>query len=166
MTSGLMLSHKFPVLQPVVRWTNNFLTTRAYRTYQKHGEKGWEKFWIPAMKEFGRVRAPHLAKVMNIDPNNAKSIGQYHDFEDPIFGVVGHWEKNDEGHDVRVETECGICDHLEKVTDGKQCPAFCRKVVTAMEMGTGQAINENYVVEIDSLLTDGDKDCRFIHRIQ
>lgn len=166
MFGGLVLAHKVPAFRPVIRMSNNVVVSLAYKTYKKHGEQGWESFWIPAMKEFGRIRANYIAKVMNINPNNAQSIGQYHDFEDPIFGVVGHWEKNEQGEDVRVETECGVCDHLEKITNGKQCPAFCRKIVTAMEMGTGQAINKNYVVEIDTLLTDGDKDCRFIHKIQ
>ena len=166
MYTSLVLGHKFEFIRPVIQWANKRIASMIYKSYEKHGEEGLEAFWVPAMKEFGRIRAPFIAKTMNVDPDNAGSIGQYHDLEDPIFGVTGHWEKNEEGLDVRVETECDICEHLEKISGGKNCPAFCRKVITAMELGTGQAINPNYTIEIDTLLTEGDKDCRFIHKIQ
>lgn len=163
MYAGLVLGYKYPAFRPLYQKSNEALVSLMYKTYQKHGEEGWEKFWIPTMKELGRIRAPYIAREMNIDPDNPSSIGLFHDFEDPVFGVEGRWEKTDDGQDVRVETACIVCDHLEKISNGKNCPAFCHKIVGAMENSTGQALNDKYYIKIHTVMTDGDKVCRATH---
>lgn len=163
MYAGMVLAYKFPAFRPVFQWGNNRIVSMMYKTYHKHGEEGWKKFWIPAMREFGRIRAPYVAREMNIDPNNPSSIGLLHDFEDPALGVVGHWEKTADGQDIRVETACGVCDHLKKITGEENRPAFCHKIMTAFENGTGQALNEKYYIKVHTLLTEGDDACRVSH---
>ncbi|MGI9275216.1 MAG: hypothetical protein ACR2PT_10285 [Endozoicomonas sp.] len=162
---SVIAAKRFPFFRPALHKSNELMVSIAYRSYLKHGEDGWKTFWEPAFFKYGQIRAPYIARYMNIDPQDPKSIGSYHDFEDPVFGVTGHWEKTSDGHPVRVETACLACDHINKITDGKGCPAFCRKVVKALEVGTGTTLNENYIVEIDSLMSGGEATCRFIHKI-
>ncbi|MEZ8991504.1 hypothetical protein AB4266_17925 [Vibrio breoganii] len=166
MHQTVKMAEKAPFLIPLIHKGNDVVVSLAYNGYKKNGVKSFEKFWIPAFYEYGQVRAQHIVKKMNIDTNSAASIGTYHDYEDPIFGVKGHWEQDSEGNPVRVETECVVCDQLNKVSKGAGCPDFCRHVVNAMEMGTGTAMNDTYVVEIGSLLSEGDETCRFTHKIQ
>lgn len=163
---GLVTGYKYPAFRPIYQKSNDMLVSRMYKTYLKHGEAGWDKFWVPTMKEFGRIRAPYIAKEMGIDANVPSSIGLFHDFEDPVFGVEGHWEKTEEGLDVRVETACKVCDHLDKITQGKSCPAFCHKIMVAMENGTGQALNDKYYIKVHSLLTEGSDACRVSHHFR
>lgn len=163
---SVIAAGRFKFLRPVIRKGNDIIASLAYKTYLKHGEAGWDKFWIPAMTKFGQIRGPYIKKVMNVDVNDPAQIGRFHDFEDPIFGVTGHWETSEDGHPMRVETGCQLCEHIMKITKGKGCPAFCEKVVYALEMGTGTAMNDTYYVEIDGLLTGGDDACRFIHKLK
>ena len=165
MHQTVKLSEKAPFLRPLIKQGNKVIVRLAYNGYKKDGVKSFEQFWVPAFYQYGQVRAQHIAKKMNIDVNNPASIGTYHDYEDPIFGVVGHWDQDNEGNAVRVETECVVCEQLNKVSKGAGCPDFCRHVVNAMEMGTGKAMNDTYIVEITSLLSDGDDACRFTHKV-
>ncbi len=166
MTYSLILGHKFPSTRPAIQACNRMLASHLYYIYSKRGVKAWEEFWIPAFREFGRVRADYIKKTMNIDPDSARSIGSYHDFEDPIFGVEGHWDNSSQDTPIRTETSCDMCDHLNVISKGKGCGDFCRYLVVAMEEGTGTAINDRYVVEVQSLLTEGDEDCRFVHKLK
>jgi hypothetical protein len=159
-------AQKHAWLRPVVRAVNKGLIRLAYRTYQQHGEKGWEAFWIPAFTKYGQLRANYIARVMKIDPSCPRSIGRYHDFEDPVFGVTGHWERNEYLDPVRVETSCPACDQLMALTKGQGCGSFCRNIILAMELNTGTSLNRDYYVEVESLLTEGDETCRFIHKIK
>lgn len=162
---SLVAGHKLPLLRPVIQKANRVLASHLYRQYQRRGLAAWQPFWIPAFRKLGERRAAYIQAEMNIDPNCARSIGRYHDFEDPIFGVTGHWDDSTPGQHLRVETACDMCDHLDAITQGKGCPEFCRQLVVAMEEGTGQTINPNYQVEVAALLTEGDESCRFVHRI-
>lgn len=162
---SISLGHSHKLFRPIIRKGNELIFNLCYRAYIKKGESAWDSFWVPAMVKLGQVRAPHIKKTMMIDVNNPKQLGAYHDYEDPIFGVTGHWETNENGDPVRVETACQLCDHIMKVTNGKGCPEFCRRVVGSMEQATGQAMNDTYVVEIESLLVEGEASCRFIHKL-
>lgn len=162
---SVKLAEKVPFLIPVIQQGTNIIVRIAYHGYKKEGVNSFERFWVPAFFQYGQVRAQHIVDKMGIDTNSAASIGTFHDYEDPIFGVKGHWEQDDAGNPVRVETECIVCDQLNKISNGIGCPDFCRHVVKAMEMGTGTAMNDTYIVEIGALLSDGDKTCRFTHKI-
>lgn len=165
MHQSVKLAEKIPFFVPMVQKGTDLVVVLAYHGYKKNGVAAWDKFWIPAFYAYGQVRAAYIKKKMNIDTSSAASIGTYHDYEDPIFGVTGHWEQDSEGNAVRVETECIVCDQIDKVTKGAGCADFCQHIVKAMEMGTGTAMNDTYIVEIDALLTDGDEACRFTHKL-
>lgn len=165
MHQSVKLAEKFPTFIPVVQMGTGVIVKLAYSSYQKYGVSVWDKFWIPAFYQYGQIRADYIRQKLDIDVNSAASIGRYHDYEDPIFGVEGHWETDEAGNAVRVETKCVVCDQLDKVTRGAGCPDFCRHIVKAMEEGTGKAMNDTYVVEIGSLLSNGDKTCRFTHKL-
>lgn len=149
-----------------LRKGNSLLVRYLVHIYQKQGLEAWRSFWMPAFKEYGNYRAAYLIEKMNIDKSDAKSVGSYHDYEDPILGVEGYWRKDSDGNAVRVETDCIVCDDLMKFTNNNQCRSdFCRHIVAAMEQGTGEAINEKYNVHIIALLTEGDQSCQFVHTI-
>ncbi|PSW10849.1 hypothetical protein C9J01_17775 [Photobacterium rosenbergii] len=164
---SIILAHHVKPFRKVLQAGNTLLIKLVVRQYERDGLKAWQSFWLPAFAKFGRSRAPYLAKKMAIDINDPKSLGSYHDFEDPILGVEGHWETTENGHPVRVETACVVCDALKAATENKQCRAdFCRHVVAAMEQNTGEALNPDYRVEIHDLMTEDAEVCRFVHKIE
>ncbi len=163
---GASAARLLPVLRPALLRGNKCLASLVYRTYRKKGEAALDDFWIPTFHRYGQIRAAHIAQVMDIDPNNAASIGRYHDYQATLFGTQGHWEKTPEGEPVRVERVCDICDHLKKLSNGQGLPVFCLRITNAMNMGTGTALNPDYQVELESLLSEGDDACRFVHRIK
>ncbi|MGI9275060.1 MAG: hypothetical protein ACR2PT_09495 [Endozoicomonas sp.] len=164
---SMVMAHHSRLVTRLFRFSNTLMVKHWVSLYQSKGLDSWRKFWIPVFAEWGRIRAPYLAKKMNINPQDPRSLGSYHDFEDPIFGITGHWETNDKGESVRVEAQCVGCDLFLAATDDKQCHSdFCRHMVMALEQNTGQTLNNDYQVEIVTLLTEGDTDCRFIHKLQ
>lgn len=164
---SMVLAERSTLFLKVYRYGNSLLVKHWVNVYDKQGLDGWKKFWIPVFGEWGKVRAPHLMKKMKIDTSSPKSIGSYHDFEDPIFGITGHWETSEQGEPVRVETRCTGCELFLAATDNKQCHSdFCRYMVKELEQNTGSAMNDAYEVEILELLTEGDSACRFVHRIK
>lgn len=118
MHQSVKLAEKFPTFIPVVQMGTGVIVKLAYSSYQKYGVSVWDKFWIPAFYQYGQIRADYIRQKLDIDVNSAASIGRYHDYEDPIFGVEGHWETDEAGNAVRVETKCVVCDQLDKVTRG------------------------------------------------
>jgi hypothetical protein len=165
--SMMRLAEKNSLARRLLRSGNSVLVRYLVNRYKKGGLAAWQSFWVPAFREYGDHRSSYLINKMNIDISDAQSVGSYHDYEDPIFGVEGHWEKDSEGNAIRVETACAVCDDLMKMTNDEKCRSdFCRHIVTAMEQGTGKAINEKYDVEIIALLTEGDESCKFVHTIK
>ncbi|MBC7002988.1 hypothetical protein BIZ37_10500 [Photobacterium sp. BZF1] len=163
---SMVLAEASPKILRVYRYGNTLLVKHWVNIYQKNGLPGWQKFWIPVFGEWGKVRGPLLAKKINIDTQCPRSLGSYHDFEDPIFGIAGHWEQGENGEPVRVETQCTACELLQAATDNKQCHSdFCRFMVKELEQNTGASLNELYEVEILDLLVEGKDTYRFVHRI-
>ncbi len=162
----MRLAERSALARRLLRSGNSLLVRFLVHTYSKGGLEKWQSFWVPAFREYGNYRSSYLIKKMNIDTSDAQSVGSYHDYEDPILGVEGHWEIDDEGNAIRVETACVVCDDLMRMSDDEKCRRdFCRHIVSAMELGTGQAINAKYNVEIIALLTEGDESCEFVHTI-
>ncbi len=167
----LFLSFILGEKSKIYRKINNFFLTlllkKIYSIYKKRGVEGWNKFWRPMFTEFGRRRSAYIKEKMNIDINHAGSIGRYHDYEDPICNIEGHWEVFEPNYSVRVETKCSMADKLEKISGGSNCPEFCRELVMAFESETGKSMNKNYKVEIEGeLLTEGATSCRFVHKLE
>lgn len=163
----MRLAEKSSLVRLLLRSGNSLLVRYLVQRHKKGGLAAWQSFWIPAFREYGNHRSPYLMNKMNIDTSDAQSVGSYHDYEDPILGVEGYWETDSNGNAIRVETACVVCDDLMRMTNDEKCRSdFCRHIVTAMEMGTGQAMNEKYNVGIIALLTEGDECCKFVHTIK
>ncbi|WP_375750033.1 hypothetical protein [Vibrio sp. HN007] len=163
----MRLAEKSSLVRRALRSGNSLLVRYLIRQHKKGGIAAWQSFWVPAFREYGNHRSSYLINKMNIDISDAQSVGSYHDYEDPILGVEGHWDNDSEGNAIRVETTCVVCDDLMRMTSDEKCRSdFCRHIVTAMEQGTGQAINEKYNVGIIALLTEGDESCKFLHTIK
>lgn len=166
MHTNMRIADKFKPFSHVIRAGNKLLVWHLIRQYKKHGLEAWKKNWEPAFVEYGRHRVKHMVERMNIDANDAGSIGRYHDFEDPIFGVEGYWGTTEDGEPVRIETSCSACVNLFNMTDDAQCRSdFCRQLVEPMEQSTGSTINSKYQVEAIALMTEGAETCQFVHRI-
>ncbi len=134
----------------------------AVRAHKKKGIDGWTNFHIPLWRSIGRERSKFIKRKMNIDPNDAHSIGTYQDYEDPILGIEGYWQENGKNKAIRIETSCPYGDYLRSVN----CADVCRVLVCEFENATGRQMNPNYRLEpLNKTIANGDDNCEFIHRL-
>jgi hypothetical protein len=161
---GFRLSEYSPVfakhvLQPVSLW----VVKGAVKSYKKKGESGWDAFYLPAFQALGKSRSAYLAKKLNMQPDDVSTLARYHDYEDPLLGIEGHWEKTTQSESIRIETDCFLGDYLKE----QKCHQVCQKLVCSMEVQTVNSLNENYsLVEPQELISKGDSRCVFIHRVK
>jgi uncharacterized protein YeeX (DUF496 family) len=161
---GFRLSEYSPffakyVLQPVSLW----VVKGAVKTYKKNGEKGWDDFYLPAFRALGKSRSTYLSKKMDMQPEDVSTMARYHDYEDPLLGIEGHWEKKSKTESVRIETVCFLGDYIKE----QKCHQVCQKLVCAMEIETVRSLNEEYNLdEPQELISKGDSRCVFVHRIK
>jgi hypothetical protein len=146
------------VLRPAVM----LLVDSAVAAWRRGGTAAWDRWHLPLLRAAGRSRAAYLQKKMAIDPRSARQLGSIHDYEDPLFGITGHWADEGERRAVRVETECPIGARLYPYG----CTDFCRVLVHAFEEETIRAMNPGYRLEpLVELLSSGDARCIFVHTL-
>ena len=134
----------------------------AVRAWRRGGTAAWERWHLPAARAAGRARAAYLQAKLHLDPSSARSLASVHDYEDPLFGITGHFEASDRARAVRVETACPLGDRLRDA----RCPDFCRVLIHAFEEETLRAMNPGYRLEpLGELLSGGDARCVFVHRV-
>lgn len=95
----------------------------------KWGERGIKGLQF-VFYEAGRARGKLIRKALQIDPNDARSVGRVLDFEDGMVGVRGTWSAETRGRAVKEERYCPAQKELER------CPEVCAFLMTAMEAGT------------------------------
>ena len=99
---------------------------------------------------------------MGIDVNSARGIGSYHDYEDPLLGIEGHWQEEGRDKAVRVETSCPYGDYLREAG----CADLCRVLLCRFEEETARPMNPNYRLEqLEKIISAGDDSCVFVHRL-
>jgi hypothetical protein len=113
---------------------------------------------------WGHFRGPRLAKMLDVDPTDPRSLGRIQDWEDELLGVTGHWtiEGTVDGRCVATkhETACPFADLAAKDT------RICTQLVHGLETATFQAVvPEHRLLPLDRLLSKGASSCTFRHEI-
>lgn len=121
--------------------------------YGMYGEPGVKALQF-IFYRVGVDRAPVLTRKLEIDPNDARSLGRVLDYEDGLVGVRGLWTEESRGRAVKEERYCPGARELAA------CPEVCSCLMMAMEAGTFSVINPQIKVpEITKLLSKGDDCC-------
>ncbi|MBN8616632.1 MAG: hypothetical protein J0L92_38960 [Deltaproteobacteria bacterium] len=118
-----------------------------------------------AAERWGRFRGPRLARMLGVEPGDARSLGRIQDWEDDLLGVTGHWTIEGEvagGRCVATkhETSCPFADLAAQDT------RICTDLVHRLETATFRAVVPEYrLVPLGRLLSKGDASCTFRHEI-
>ena len=121
--------------------------------YEYFGEKGVRALQF-VLYQIGKDRAPILREALEIDPNDARSLGRVLDYEDGLVGVKGIWTEETRGRAVKEERFCPAAEELSR------CPEVCTSLAMAMEAGTFSELNPDVEVpELTDLLSLGDDCC-------
>lgn len=122
--------------------------------YQNYGERGVKSLQY-LFYQVGVDRAPVMQDFLQIDPDDARSLGRILDYEDGLVGVRGIWTEECRGRATKEERYCPMAKELEK------CPEVCTKLMMAMEAGTFSVINPDIEIpELTDLLSTGDPCCK------
>ncbi|MBU1671978.1 MAG: hypothetical protein KKF41_13995 [Actinobacteria bacterium] len=123
------------------------------RLYARYGERG-VKALQHVFYQVGRDRAELMRRELEIDVNDARSLGRVLDYEDGLVGVRGVWTEECRGRAVKEERYCPGAAELAR------CPEVCTKLMMAMEAGTFSIIQPGLAVpRITKLLSRGDDCC-------
>jgi hypothetical protein len=126
------------------------LFSSAKRLFGKKGIKAIQLI----MYQMGMGRAHILRDALDIDVNDARTLGRILDFDDGLAGVKGAWTLETKGKAVKVVTTCPMAHILAR------CPEICRTIIAAMEAGTFHRLNPNISVpEIPRLISEGGDSC-------
>lgn len=110
---------------------------------------------------WARWRAPRVTRAKEIDPHKMGDLCRIQDWEDAVVGVTGHWSERDDDRALRHETHCPYADLAA------QDPRICTDLVHALETETFRAVQPGYrLVPLSRLLSRGDDECVFEHRIE
>ena len=121
--------------------------------YEKRGERGVKALQF-VFYQIGADRAPLLWDALEIDVNDARSLGRVLDYEDGLVGVRGTWTEETRGRAVKEERYCPAAGELAR------CPEVCTCLMMAMEAGTFSVLNPRLEVpELTKLLSTGDDCC-------
>ncbi len=122
---------------------------------EEFGEKGWAVIEGVA-KRIGRERAQLLKEALEIDVNDARSLGKVFDFEDSMNGVAGEWVESGRKRAVKRETRCAAAQIF------KDFPPYCGKLMCALARATIEELNPKATLNDFSagkLLAKGDDYC-------
>jgi hypothetical protein len=122
--------------------------------YARFGERGVKRLQYVFYRA-GLERAGLIQEALQIDPDDARSLGRILDFEDGTIGVCGIWTEETRGRATKEERYCPMARELA------DCPEVCTKLMAALEAGTFSVINRDVVIpEITELLSTGGSCCR------
>jgi len=104
------------------------------------GEKGWAVMQ-KASEQFGKERAQILKEALEIDINDARSIGKVFDFEDSLSGIIGEWIESSPKQAKRLEKKCS--PHYVY----NDFPPYCEKILYWIARATIKELNPNAELE-------------------
>ena len=117
------------------------------------GKKGIKALQL-IMYQMGIDRSHILKDALNIDVNDARSLGRILDFDDGLCDVKGVWKMETKGKAIKVVSTCPMGRTLAR------CPEICRTIIAAMEAGTFYPLNPDVKVpEIPKLISEGSDSC-------
>lgn len=103
---------------------------------EEFGEKGW-KVLRRVAEQFGRERADILKRALEVDVNDARSLGKIFDFEDDLNGVKGEWIESSPEKATKCETKCSASQVF------KDFPPYCEKMLYWLSEATIRELNPN-----------------------
>ncbi len=135
--------------------------THTLRSFaDAHGDEVWEIAGSP-LHEWGYNRGELIKKVMNIDPEDARSVGRVFDCEDTLSGIKGRWIETEKKRSVKREFTCPAAGILCEI------PEFCSKLAYQMELGTFENIGVRLKkLDFPKLLTKGDPYCEVVLELE
>lgn len=136
----------------MARWPL-FMSKKVTETF---GEKGWQVIEEVARK-IGRERAQLLKEALDIDVNDARSLGKVFDFEDSMNGVSGEWIEATQKRAVKKETKCVAAEIF------KDFPDYCGRLMCTLAKATIEELNPKAKLNDFSagkLLAKGDDYCQ------
>jgi len=122
---------------------------------EEFGDKGWAVIEGVA-KRIGRERAQLLKDALEIDVNDARSLGKVFDFEDGMNGVSGEWVESGKKRAVKRETRCAAAEIF------KDFPNYCGRLMCTLARATIEELNPKATLNDFSqgkLLAKGDDCC-------
>jgi hypothetical protein len=136
-----------------VRLLMRRLTLLLPSLYKRYGELGVKALQF-VFYQVGLDRAGVMREALDIDVNDARSLGRILDYEDGLVGVRGIWTEETCGRAVKEERYCPAAAELAR------CPEVCTSLMMAMEAGTFSVLNpELEMPELTKLLSRGDDCC-------
>jgi hypothetical protein len=151
-TAGELLDPGWHLEVPL-RVTARGLARLLPYAYERWGERGVKSLQF-IFYQVGVDRAPLLQRFLQIDPDDARSLGRVLDYEDGLVGVRGVWTEECRGRAVKEERYCPIARDLA------ECPEVCTRLMMALEAGTFSVLNPDLAVpELTKLLSTGDDCC-------
>ncbi|MBI4596768.1 MAG: L-2-amino-thiazoline-4-carboxylic acid hydrolase [Candidatus Tectomicrobia bacterium] len=136
----------------MARWPL-FMAKKVTETF---GEKGWQVIEEVA-RTIGRERAQLLKEALEIDVNDARSLGKVFDFEDSMNGVSGEWIEATRKRAVKKETQCVAAEIF------KDFPEYCGRLMCTLAKATIEELNPKAKLNDFSsgkLLAKGDDYCQ------
>jgi hypothetical protein len=125
----------------------------------KFGEAAWEAV-EKVLYDYGRSRAEEFARIMKIDPADARSVGRIFDLEDSQHGIKGEWVETGKRRAVKREHVCPLA------SGAALCPEMCTRVAAAVERGTMDALGVRGRVSFPRLLSKGDPYCEVVLEVE
>jgi hypothetical protein len=107
---------------------------------EEFGEKGWAVMQ-KASEQFGKERAQILKEALDIDVNDARSLGKVFDFEDGLSGIVGEWIESSAKRAKKLEKKCS--PHYVY----NDFPPYCEKILYWIANATIKELNRNAELE-------------------
>lgn len=109
---------------------------------------------------WARFRAERLARILDVDREDARDLGRIQDWEDRLLGVTGHWTVESRTCATKHETACPYADLAANDT------RICTDLVHALETETFAKLAPGYqLVPLGRLLSRGDGACEFRHEL-
>jgi hypothetical protein len=104
--------------------------------------------------QIGADRANLMRKALDIDVNDARSLGRVIDYQDGLLGVSGVWTEESRGRAVKEEHQCPAAGELAR------CPQVCEGLISALEAGTFSVLNPGLKAPFRArFLSRGDDRC-------
>jgi hypothetical protein len=125
----------------------------------RFGEAAWEAV-EKVLYDYGRSRAEEVARIMKIDPADARSVGRIFDLEDSQHGIKGEWVETGKNRAVKREYVCPLA------AGAALCPEMCTRIAAAVERGTMDALGVKGKLSFPKLLSKGDPYCEVVLEVK
>lgn len=102
--------------------------------HERYGEDGVRALQF-VFYQVGADRANLMRKALDIDVDDARSLGRVIDYQDSLLGVRGVWTEESRSRAVKEEHNCPAAGELAR------CPQVCEGLIPALEAGTFSVLN-------------------------